>query len=100
MPFGRTHYWAVLTHLLFFPAMIAVGVLLPASTLNGQLLSRNELGNSSLEILFYASLVSCAFWIWKMKGLRWFAAGLTAFMELFIVGALFAASMSVSGDWL
>jgi hypothetical protein len=35
-----------------------------------------------------------------MKGFRWYATSLMALMELPIIGALFVAGMSVTGDWL
>lgn len=99
LQFGQLHY-GVLLHLLFFPAAIAVGLLLPASNINGRHSSPNRFGNTSVYILLYASFASCVFWIWKMKGLRWLAASLMALMELPVLGALFVAGMSVTGDWL
>jgi hypothetical protein len=98
--FGESRHWAVLTHLLFFPAVIAAGVLLPASTLNGQPRSPNRFGNATLYLLLCASLVSCVFWIWKLKRFRWLAVGLMGLMELPVLGALIVAGMSVTGDWL
>jgi hypothetical protein len=35
-----------------------------------------------------------------MKGFRWFAGSLMALMEVPVLGALFVAGMSVTGDWL
>ncbi len=99
-PFRSRSHWAILTHLLFFPAAIAVGVFLAASTAEGRTRMPNRYGTISAEVLLYASFVSCAFWIWKLKGFRWFAVSLVALMELPIIGALFVAGMSVTGDWL
>jgi hypothetical protein len=41
-----------------------------------------------------------AFWIYKMKGLRWFAASLVVLLQVILTGAGFIAGMSVSGEWL
>lgn len=55
----------------------------------------------SLAILRgYASLASCGFWIWGMKGFRWYATSLMALAERVTCSALFVAGMSVTGDWL
>jgi hypothetical protein len=48
----------------------------------------------------YGSFASCVFWIWRMNGFRWFAASLMALMEVPVLGALFVAGMSVTGDFL
>lgn len=98
--FARSHHWSVFTHLLFFPAAIAVGVLLDAPILDDRPISPNRFGEISLEILLWASLASCAFWIWKMKGSRVLTAGVVTVLEVPVLAALFIAGMSVTGDWL
>ena len=50
--------------------------------------------------LFYLSLVTSAFWLWRMKGLRWRSASLLVLQQVVLVAAGFIAGMSVSGDWL
>ncbi len=97
----KPHHWAVLSHLLFFAAAILIGILWPNPNLNRRLPNPAQ-GRASfaLEVIFYASLASCGFWIWCMKGFRLFAAGLMMLMEMPTVTAIFIASMSVSGDWL
>jgi hypothetical protein len=60
----------------------------------------NQIGTVCLDILWCASFASCAFWVWRMKGFRWFAISLMALLELPILGAILVAGMSVSGDWL
>lgn len=101
-PFHRgrwmPHHWLSLSQLLFFPAMITVGVLYQNAT--GSRGVSSPAVNSSLNLLFYCSLAGCAFWIWRMRGFRWFACSLMALMELPTLGALFIAGMSVTGDWL
>ena len=97
----RPYHWFALTHLLFFAAAITVGVLREA-TLVGPPYSyhADRPGTLCLDALMYGSFASCAFWIWRMKGFRWYATSLMALMELPIIGALVVAGMSVTGDWL
>ena len=101
-PFRRrlwqTSYWLIFTQLLFFPAMVAVGVLFPAAT--GPHHTENVMGGRLLDGLFYFSLAMSAFWLWRMKGLRWFSASLLFLQQVILLGAGFVAGMSVSGDWL
>src|SRR5262245_23454038 len=94
-------HWLALSQLLFFPAAIAVGVLWPSPTTSPALRhDPNRAAMLCLNVLWYASLASGVFWIWRMKGFRWFAGSLMALIELPTLGALFVAGMSVSGDWL
>jgi hypothetical protein len=95
----RWSYWLVLTQLLFFPATIAVGVAFPASS-SWPRPQANAVGGRWLDILFYVSVATGCFWIYRMKGLRWFAASLVGVQELIVFCAGFIAGMSVSGDWL
>jgi hypothetical protein len=97
----KTHHWFVIGHVLFFVAAIAVGVF-----------GANPIGNPTiphppilaavhcLDVVTFGSVASCGFWIWRMKGFRWYAASLLLLAEVITWGALFVAGMSVSGDWL
>ncbi len=97
----KPRHWLILRHLLFFPAAIAVGVLFANPlTGHGPAHPANRFAVLCLNTLGYGSLASCAFWIWRMKGFRWFAAGLMILMELPMGGAVFVAGMSVTGDWI
>jgi hypothetical protein len=91
-----------LSHLFFFAAAIFIGTVYRAegSPYAGSVRTIHHGASAALEILFYTSFAFCAFWIWCMKGFRWFAVSLMAVMECPIVGALFIAGMSVTGDWL
>jgi hypothetical protein len=91
-------YWLVFTQLLFFPATVAVGVLFPASTPPNP--HANVIGERWLDALWYGSLATSCFWVFRMKGLRWFAASLVGLLEVFVLSAGFVAGMTVSGDWL
>jgi hypothetical protein len=46
------------------------------------------------------SIVSCGFWISRVKGFRWFAVSFLLRAEVITWGAFVVAGMSVSGDWL
>jgi hypothetical protein len=101
MHLWKAHHWLSLSHLLFFAAAITVGVLC-AAPLTGPPFARspNRAGVRYLDVVMYGSFASCVFWIWRMKGFRWFACSLMALMEVPVLGALFVAGMSVTGDWL
>jgi hypothetical protein len=100
----RTHlwrpwYWLIFTQLLFFPAMVAVGVLFPA--VSGRPHPQgNVIGERLLDGLFYSSLATSGLWLWRMKGLRWLPASLLVLQQVMLIGAGLVAGMSVSGDWL
>jgi len=96
----RTSHWLIFTQLLFFPAMVAVGVLFPAVSSVRPNLKENVMGHRLLDGLFYLSLATSAFWVWRMRGLRWLAASLLLLQQVILIGAGFVAGMSVSGDWL
>jgi len=96
----RPSYWLIFSQMLFFPAMDAVGVLFPAVSTVRPHPKENVLGHRLLDALFYLSLAMSAFWVWRMRGLRWFAASLLLLQQVLLIGAGFVAGMSVSGDWL
>ncbi len=95
-------HWFVLTQPLFFVAAILIGTLYPAevSPHTGFLHEAHYQAETALYVLFYGSLVSSAFWIWRMKGFRLFAVCLLAVFECFIAAGFFISLMAVIGDWL
>jgi hypothetical protein len=101
MRLWRPYHWLVICHLLFFAAAIAVGVF-GANPISNPALPHppNPSAEHWLDIVTCGSLASCGFWIWRMKGFRWYAASLMVLAEVITWGALFVAGMSVSGDWL
>jgi hypothetical protein len=105
MPFQthlwKSHHWFALTHMLFFAAAIVVGVVWANPELNPNLSHlANRSGELLLDVVTCGSLVSCVFWIWRMKGFRRYATSLMVLAELITFGAVCVAGMSVSGDWL
>jgi hypothetical protein len=97
----KTNHWFVVSHLLFFVSAIAVAVFGVNPNTNPTIphppIPAAEL---CLDIVTYGSIASCGFWIWRMKGFRWYAASLLLVAEVVVWGALSIAGMSVSGDWL
>jgi len=95
-------HWVVFSQLSFFAAAIIIGTVYPAegSPYGGSARAVHHGAEAALNAVFYGSLVSCAFWIWYMKGFRWIAASLMTAMECLVVGAFFISGMSVTGDWL
>jgi hypothetical protein len=97
----KPYHWLALTHLFFFPAVIAAGVIWANPVTNPTIPHHAiETGRRCLDLLLYASLASCAWWIWRMRSFRWFAASLMLLAEVPVLCGLFIAGMSVAGDWL
>jgi len=97
----RTSYWLIFTQLSFYPLAIAVGVLFQAASTPPFDQSRsNSLGEHILDAITLLSLGMASFWVYRMKGLRWLAGSLVVLEEVIVLGALFVAGMSVTGDWL
>jgi hypothetical protein len=97
----KPYHWLAITHLLFFAAAIVVGVLGQNPMTNPTIThSADKTARLYLDVVTYGSLASCGFWIWRMKGFRWYATSLMALAELITWGALFVAGMSITGDWI
>jgi hypothetical protein len=92
-------YWLALTQLIYFPATIAIGVLFPAIA-GWPSPQSNIAGERWLNCIFYGSLATGVYWIYRMKEMRWFAASLISLQQLVLSCAAFIAGMSVSGQWL
>ena len=96
----KPSYWWALAHLLLLPAAIVMGVVFAAP--DGHY--RGPAAGNFLGALMYGSMYGslglCTFWIYRMEGVRVFAAILMATMEIPVLLALFVSGMSVTGDWL
>ena len=97
---GMWKRWCYLSlaQLAFFPAIVCVGALFPAEHVRAN--SANPVGEWACDILGVLSLALGAYWIYRSKGFRWFAASVVFLVEIILMGALFIAGMAVSGDWL
>jgi hypothetical protein len=70
----KPYHWLVLTHLFFFPAVIVAGVIWSNPVTNPTIPHPAiETGRRFLDLLWYASIASCVWWVWRMRGFRWFA---------------------------
>ena len=97
----KPYYSLVFTQLLFYPAIIAIGVLYRVAYNPTHPPPKvNPFGDLTMDALFGLSLVSGVFWICRMKGLRWFTLCLVLLQQILLFGALFVAGMSITGDWL
>jgi len=97
-PRWKRSHWLVLTQLLFFPAVISIGVLYPAP--GPSFYHPESVASRVCDFLGLLSLALGAFWVFRMKGVRWFAISLVAALQMILMGAFFVAGMAVSGDWL
>ena len=97
----KRSYSLVFAQILFYPAIIAIGVLY---RVGGNPTQRppnmNPLAVWTLDVLFGLSLLSALFWVCRMRGLRWFAFCMVFLQQILLFGALFVAEMSMTGDWL
>lgn len=97
----KPYHWLVLTHLLFFPAIIATGIIW-ANPITNPTVPHPAVaaGRRCLDVLTYLSFASCIWWVWRMRGFRWFAVSLMLLGEALVFCGLFISGMSVAGDWL
>lgn len=97
----KPYHSLVLSHGLFFLAAMAVGVFGANPVTNPGIphLPGSAAGHC-LDAVIFGSIVSCVFWIWRMKGFRWFAASLLFLAEVITWGAFTVAGLSVSGSWM
>jgi hypothetical protein len=96
----KPYYWLVLTQFLSLPGAAAIGALFRAATNPPFSPQVNPLGETILDSLGILSLAVSVFWIYRMKGFRWFAFCLLGLQTVLLFGVMFVAAMSVTGDWL
>ena len=91
----------MLTQLLFVPALCVVGVLYRVAPDSTKVLpTENGVANWSINFLALLSFLSIFLWVYRMKGIRWFAFCVLAIQELFVYAAMFTAGMWINRDWL
>ena len=96
MPQWRATNWSIFSHYLFVALVLGAGhrrSVPPRST-------GDTTGTLLLDGLFYASLLSCVYWVWRLQGFRSIALVAVTVMEAAVFLALFFAGMQVSGDWI
>ena len=98
-PFRRGYI--LLFQLLFWPAIIVVGVL-------GHIDPQTPESHSepiraavwALNGLCFLSLITGGYLVFKLKGSRWLAASIILFEEWMMLWAGVVSGMSITGDWL
>jgi len=96
----KKEYWFAFLSLLFIPITIAVadvGWVDPSAVPRPQ---PNALLVWTNNGMFIASAALGSFWIYRMKGLGWFALAIQLIQLWILMGAGFIAGMALSGDWL
>lgn len=96
----KKEYWLAFLSFIFIPTTIAIGVV---GWIDPSLVPRpkpNALLVWTSNGLFIASIVIGIFWVYRMKGLRWFALAVALIQLWVLMGAGFIAGMALSGDWL
>jgi hypothetical protein len=96
----KKEYGFAFLSLLFIPITIAVadvGWVDPDPASHPQ---PNELLVWANNGMLITAAVLAVFWIYRMKGLRWFALAIQLIQLWFLLGAGFIAGMALSGDWL
>jgi hypothetical protein len=96
----KREYWLVFLSLFFIPATIAIGTV---GWIDPALVPRPE--PSALLVwtnngLFIVSILLGIFWVYRMKGLRWFALAFALVQLWILFFAGFVAGMAITGDWL
>ena len=97
-PLWKKSHWFVLTQLLFFPVLISIGVLFPGS--GPSFYHAVSTATRVHGLLGWLSLALAAFWVYRMKGFRWFAVSVVMLLEVILMGAFVVTGMAVTGDWL
>lgn len=96
----KKEYWLVFTSYIFIPVTLAIGVI---AAVDPEMVPRpkpNTLAVWTSDGLFVAALLLGAYWVYRMKGLRWFALAIALIQLWVLFSAGFIAGMALSGDWL
>jgi len=99
-PLWKRSHWLVSTQLLFFPIVISIGVLYPADGPSYLRSTPNSTANHVCDFLGWLHWHWRLFWVYRMKGFRWFAVSVVTVLEMILMGAFFVAGMAITGDWL
>lgn len=96
----KREYWLSLLGVLLIPLTIAIGAV---GWIDTSISPRPE--PSSLLVwtnngLFIASLALSSFWVYRMRGLRWFASAFALIQLWMLIWAGLIAGMALTGEWL
>jgi hypothetical protein len=99
-PIWKKTYYIVVLQFLLFPATLAVAVLGRVDWQHVPFPGPNKWGLRAEDVLALGSLIASGYWVWSMKGLRWFAFSLAMLQLWLLAAANFIAGMSLTGTWL
>jgi hypothetical protein len=99
-PISKQTYFIVVLQFLFFPATLAVAVLGRVDWQQPHVPGPNYWGLRAEDLCDLGSLILGIYWVWRMKGLRWFALSLVILQLWLLQAAGFIAAMSLTGTWL
>lgn len=96
----KREYWLIFLSLLFIPIADTIATI---GWIDPSIVPRPE--PSTLLIwanngLFFLSIALGVFWVYRMKGLRWFAFAFALVQLWILFWASFVAAMAITGDWL
>jgi hypothetical protein len=93
----RNQYWLSLTQFLFFFAFVWVSAVAPYDYHHAK---QNPVAHWAIPILCFAAPAMAVFWIYRMRGLRWFAASLMGVQLGIALGGLGIAVLTTSGVFI
>ncbi|MGD1210851.1 MAG: hypothetical protein ABR973_05775 [Candidatus Acidiferrales bacterium] len=99
-PIWKRTYPFTIAQFLFFPATLAVAVIGRVDWQQPHFPGPNYWGLRAEDVFAVSSVIVGSYWIWKMKGLRWFASSLALLQLWLLAAANFIAAMSLTGTWL
>jgi hypothetical protein len=99
-PIWQQTYFIVVLQFLFFPATLAMAVLGRVDWQQPHFPGPNKWGLRAEDVFALGSLIVNIYWVWRMKGLRWFAVSLAMLQLWLLAAANFVAAMSLTGTWL
>jgi hypothetical protein len=99
-PIWKQTYAIVVLQFLFFPAVLTLAVLGRVDWQQPHFPGPNYWALRAEDLIDFGSLILGGYWVWRMKGLRWFALSLVILQLWLLVAAGFIAAMSLTGTWL
>jgi len=99
-PIWKKTYSIAVLQFLFFPATLAVAVLGRVDWQQFHFPGPNKRGLRAEYVFAVGSLIVSGYWVWRMKGLRWFALSLAMLQLWLLAAANLIAAMSLTGNWL
>jgi hypothetical protein len=99
-PIWKQIYSIIIVQFLFFPTTLAVAALGYVDWTENPFPEPNYWGLRVEDAFAIGSFVLGIYWVWRMKGLRWFAASCAIFQLWLLSAAQFIAAMALKGKWL